>query len=222
MLAAGTERKETVLLLHGYPGNERSLDLAQELRRDGRNVIYFNYRGSWGSQGEFIYSNCIEDVKKVMDFFSTEENSEKYKVNPESFILIGHSMGGGIALISGAKDDRVQKIIGLSSWNIGEHFRDADDELLERMRKHLKSQFMLNANPKRFIADLLENIETYSIANYKSQLDSKTILLLDENEKNKQWIEELGIEDYILMKTDHSFSDKRLELIEKISEWINN
>jgi hypothetical protein len=131
-------------------------------------------------------------------------------------------MGGGIALISGAKDDRVQKIIGLSSWNIGEHFRDADDELLERMRKHLKSQFMLNANPKRFIADLLENIETYSIANYKSQLDSKTILLLDENEKNKQWIEELGIEDYILMKTDHSFSDKRLELIEKISEWINN
>ena len=110
MLAAGKEKKETVLLLHGRPGNERNLDLAQELRRNGRNVIYFNYRGAWGSQGEFLYSNCIEDVKKVMDFFSTGENSEKYRVNPKSFILFGHSMGGGIALISGAKDDRVHKI----------------------------------------------------------------------------------------------------------------
>ena len=28
--------------------------------------------------------------------------------------------------------------------------------------------------------------------------------------------------EYLLMKTDHSFSDKRLELIEKVFEWINN
>ena len=53
LLAAGKEKKETVLLLHGRPGNERNLDLAQVLRRNGRNVIYFNYRGAWGSQGEF-------------------------------------------------------------------------------------------------------------------------------------------------------------------------
>ena len=59
MLAAGKDKKETVLLLHGLPGNERNLDLAQELRRNGRNVIYFNYRGAWGSQGEFMFSNCL-------------------------------------------------------------------------------------------------------------------------------------------------------------------
>ena len=222
MLAAGKEKKETVLLLHGYPGNERSLDLAQELRRNGRNVIYFNYRGSWGSQGEFMYSNCIEDVKKVMDFFSTEENSEKYKVDPESFILIGHSMGGGIALISGAKDDRVQKIAVYSPWNVGDSFKEVTEKLIENVRKNLNSNFMLNANPQRYIADFLANIEAFSITNYKGQLKNKAILILDENERNKEWIEELENAEYILMKTDHSFSDKRLELIEKVSEWINN
>ena len=100
MLAAGKEKKETVILLHGLPGNERNLDLAQELRRNGRNVVYFNYRGAWGSQSEFLYSNCIEDVRKVMDFFSTPENSDKYRVQLNSFILFGHSMGGGLALLS--------------------------------------------------------------------------------------------------------------------------
>ena len=78
MFALGKEKKETVILLHGLPGNERSLDLAQELRRNGKNVIYFNYRGSWGSQGEFLYSNCIQDVKEVMDFFDKPENSKAY------------------------------------------------------------------------------------------------------------------------------------------------
>ncbi|WP_372642182.1 alpha/beta fold hydrolase [Ancylomarina sp.] len=107
MFAAGKEKKETVLLLHGIPGNEKNLDLAQELRRNGRNVIYFNYRGSWGSQGEFLYLNCIEDVKKVIDFFSSTENSEKYRTMTNSYILFGHSLGGGIALLSGAQDNRV-------------------------------------------------------------------------------------------------------------------
>jgi pimeloyl-ACP methyl ester carboxylesterase len=118
MFAAGKEKKETILLLHGLPGNERNLDLAQELRRNGRNVIYFNYRGAWGSQGEFMYSNCIEDVKKVMDFFSTSENSDKYKIKADSYILFGHSLGGGIALLSGAKDKRVKKIAIYSPFNV--------------------------------------------------------------------------------------------------------
>jgi len=101
MFAAVEEKKETVLLLHGLPGNERNLDLAQALRRDGRNVIYFNYRGSWGSQGEFLYSNCLEDVKALMDFFDVSENSKRYRIKPNSYILFGHSTSGGLALLSG-------------------------------------------------------------------------------------------------------------------------
>jgi pimeloyl-ACP methyl ester carboxylesterase len=222
MLASGNEKKETILLLHGRPGNERNLDLAQELRRKGRNVIYFNYRGAWGSQGEFLYSNCLEDVKHVMDFFSTEENSEKYKVNPESFILFGHSMGGGIALISGAKDERINKIAVYSPANLGWAFQKFNAERIEAYRMKLKSQFMLNVNPQHFIDDIRANTEAYNILNYRSQLIKKSILILDENERNKEWIEELENAEYILMKTDHSFSDKRLELIETVSEWVNN
>jgi len=220
MLAKGKAKKETVILLHGLPGNERNLDIAQELRRHGKNVIYFNYRGAWGSQGEFMYSNCIEDVEKVLDFLSTEENSNKYRIKLDSFILLGHSMGGGIALISGAKDDRVKKIVAYSPWNAGEtKFTDAQIKGFTLM---LKSLFMLNVEPKRFLNDIVENRKQYSIINYKNQLQHKQILIFDENERNKQWIENLGNVEYILMKTDHSFSDKRLELIQKVSNWIKN
>ena len=41
----GDKKHPTLILLHGFPGNERNLDLAQVARAHGWNVIYFNYRG---------------------------------------------------------------------------------------------------------------------------------------------------------------------------------
>jgi pimeloyl-ACP methyl ester carboxylesterase len=218
MFAAGKEKKETVLLLHGLPGNERNLDLAQELRRDGRNVIYFNYRGAWGSQGEFMYSNCIEDVKKVMDFFSTSENSDKYKIKEDSYILFGHSLGGGIALLSGAKDKRVKRIAIYSPFNVN----TAPKETLDWAKNYVNGLFMLNVDSEKFIKELIDNQISYNPLNFKNELSEKSLLILDENDRNKEWVEQIENVEYILMKTDHSFSDKRLELIEKVVKWINN
>ena len=33
--------------LHGYPGHEKNLDLAQSLRRTGFSSVIFFYRGCW-------------------------------------------------------------------------------------------------------------------------------------------------------------------------------
>src|SRR5215831_15659996 len=41
--AAGDGLHPTVLTLHGLPGNEQNLDLAQALRRAGYNVLSFHY-----------------------------------------------------------------------------------------------------------------------------------------------------------------------------------
>src|SRR4051794_34273519 len=43
LLASGAGRHPTMLLLHGLPGNERNLDLAQVVRRAGWNVLTFTY-----------------------------------------------------------------------------------------------------------------------------------------------------------------------------------
>ena len=51
LIAPGPGPHPTVLLLHGFPGNENNFDLAHVLRRAGWNVLIFHYRGAWGSQG---------------------------------------------------------------------------------------------------------------------------------------------------------------------------
>jgi dipeptidyl aminopeptidase/acylaminoacyl peptidase len=65
-VAAGPSSHPTVVLLHGFPGNEKNLDLAQSLRRAGWNVLFFNYRGSWGSPGEFSFTHCLEDAQTAI------------------------------------------------------------------------------------------------------------------------------------------------------------
>ena len=86
LIAKGTEPKETIILLHGLPGNEKNLDLAEKIRQDGKNVIYFNYRGSWGSQGQFLYSNCLVDISKVIDFLTNDITSKKLRIKKTHFV----------------------------------------------------------------------------------------------------------------------------------------
>ena len=65
-VAGGKGPHPTVILMHGLPGNERNLDLAQAIRRAGWDVLTFTYRGAWGSPGDFSIANSMEDTAAAL------------------------------------------------------------------------------------------------------------------------------------------------------------
>ena len=95
--AAGVGPHPTVILLHGYPGNEKNLDVAQGLRAAGWNVLFFHYRGAWGAEGEFGFLNAEADVLSVIDYLKKTDNAQSLHVDTTAISLVGHSMGGVIA-----------------------------------------------------------------------------------------------------------------------------
>src|SRR5690349_8222829 len=103
-LASGAGAHPTVVIAHGWPGNEKNLDLAQAVRRAGWNAITFNYRGSWGSPGEFHFSQVPEDAANVIAFLRRPENASKYGIDPKRIAIVGHSMGGWATAQVGSKD----------------------------------------------------------------------------------------------------------------------
>jgi pimeloyl-ACP methyl ester carboxylesterase len=103
-LAAGAGPHPTMLLLHGLPGNERNLDLAQAVRRAGWNVLTFTYRGAWGSEGDFSISNAVEDTAAAMAFLRSDEGVREYGIDPARLVIAGHSMGGYMAAAIAAHD----------------------------------------------------------------------------------------------------------------------
>jgi uncharacterized protein len=124
--ANGPQKHPMLLLLHGYPGNERNLDLAQVVRTQGWNVIYFNYRGAWGSQGIFSLKNCVQDVVNVVGF--CKKYCDSLQIDTNNIVLFGHSMGAWVCLKALQQLPSVKKGFALSTWDIAGFFKNISSE----------------------------------------------------------------------------------------------
>ena len=80
--ASGAGPHPALIFLHGFPGNEQNLDLAQAVRRAGFDVLTLHYRGSWGSPGAFSFSHAIEDSDAAVQFLKTNAGKVSSRCPP--------------------------------------------------------------------------------------------------------------------------------------------
>lgn len=222
--ANGSQKHPTLLMLHGFPGNERNLDLAQVVRAHGWNVIYFDYRGSWASQGQFGFENCVQDVKNVVSF--CKKYSDSLKIDTSNIALFGHSMGGFVCLKALALLPDIKKGFALSTWDIYATAKDLKPTQIKMAAKMIGEYFVLNTSTEKLISSVLNNLPFYNIQTESIALAGKKIIMLDEHNGNKQLAESLknsnhNYFDYEVWQTDHPFSNKRISLINKVLEFLN-
>jgi pimeloyl-ACP methyl ester carboxylesterase len=225
--ANGLQKHPTLLLLHGYPGNERNLDIAQVVRSHGWNVIYFNYRGSWGSQGKFSFKNCVEDVVNVVAFCNKYQDS--LKIDTSNIVLFGHSMGGWVCLKALQELPTVKKGFALSTWDIAKDFKNVSNEK-EMLRiatdpNIAGKYFVLNTSLKDLYTPVIQNQTYFNLLNEGKSLADKQIIMIDEHEKNQQLADKIkesnqSYFDYSVWQTDHSFTNKRVSLINKVLAFL--
>jgi uncharacterized protein len=222
----GTQKHPTLLLLHGYPGNERNLDLAQVVRAHGWNVIYFNYRGSWASQGQFSFTNCVEDVKNVVAFCKSYADS--LRIDTSNIVLFGHSMGGWICLKALSQLPGVKKGFALSTWNIGGSLKDVktEEQMISVAKNSAGEYFVLNTPIKDIFMPVLNNSAPYDLNNDAAALAGKQVIMLDEHNGNKQLAGIIksankSYFNYEVWATDHPFTNKRVALMKKVIAFLD-
>jgi pimeloyl-ACP methyl ester carboxylesterase len=119
--AGGAGAHPTLLLFHGFPGNEQNLDLAQAARRAGWHVLTLHYRGSWGSPGTFSFTHAAEDAHTALAWLRARENAARYGIDPRRIAVAGHSMGGFMAADAAADDPAVVGLFLIDAWWIGKY-----------------------------------------------------------------------------------------------------
>ncbi len=117
-IAQGAGPHPAVILLNGFPGNERNLDIAQAIRRDGWNVLTFNYRGSWGTPGVFSLMHCAEDASAALAFLRRPVYATQLHTNAKRIVLLGHSTGGFLAAYVAAHDPSVTAVGMISAAHL--------------------------------------------------------------------------------------------------------
>jgi len=237
-IAAGAGPHPTVVLLHGFPGNERNLDLAQTLRRAGWNAFFFSYRGAWGSGGEFSFGHVLEDVAAVVATLREPEFAEKYRVDPERIVLVGHSMGGAAALISAAELADVGCVASLAGANLGalaDRVR-ASPEAASAVAAQLQAWGegrIRGVSGEGIIADLLAQPERFRTTAHAAALAKKPVLLVagardavaPPAEHHVPLVNAIAAQPGALLTAralddEHQFSQTRIALTRTLLAWL--
>ncbi len=242
-LAGGAGPHPTVIMLHGFPGYEKNLDIAQAIRRAGFNVLFFHYRGAWGSEGSFSLSNVIEDAQAASAFVRSPDSIAKYRIDPKRISFVGHSMGGFAALAAAAKDKQVGCVIGLSPADYGIRGSMFEGESAAQARagfaayvdgEHLLGRGSLKGTSgKKLLAEIANNMEAFSVWKQAGEFSGRNVFLLAAKDDtvlppdvyHKALVAAFKQADDVslthkLMEGDHSYSWTRLALTQEVVKWL--
>ena len=122
--------KPVLIFCHGYKGfKDWGLwDLmAEAFARRGFFFIKFNFSFNGGTLeqpidfpdldafGENTFTRELDDLEVVLDWISNENSEYSNYVDLSNISLMGHSRGGGTAIIKASEDGRISKLITLAS-----------------------------------------------------------------------------------------------------------
>lgn len=236
-VAAGTGSHPVVLLLHGNPGNERNLDVAQAIRRAGSTVLYFDYRGNWGSGGTFSRSHALEDVAAALNWVRSPAVARQFGLDTARIALVGHSMGGWLALMSAAADPKVACVGALDARNVGAYGRQLQrDRSVESALIAASDSLTAPGAPYRveeggagLVAEMKANAERWDVTGHARALSDRPILLVAAAFKSDQdglvaALSRAGARRVtsLAWPTDHSFSDRRFALAGTVVGWLRS
>jgi uncharacterized protein len=122
-MPAGAGPYPAVVLCHGFTGwmNEpRWPKLSQALAKAGYAVLRFDFTGNGDSEGQLSEGTVaqeVDDLKAALDFLGRKNFIDKERIG-----VVGHNLGGSIALITAGTDPRIKAVAGLSTLVLYENY----------------------------------------------------------------------------------------------------
>lgn len=226
-LASGAGMHPTFVLLHGLPGNEKNLDLAQAVRRAGWNAITFNYRGSWGSPGSFRFGQNLEDADAVLRYIA--DSARQLGIDAAHVVIAGHSMGGWVAILTAAHHPELAGLVLISAADMGRDAALPRDTLTAVMADNMESLAGVTA---RSMADALAAGAArshWTFADAVPGLMHMRMLVVTSDDglapEGDTLVQQLRARGNTRIATvheptDHSYSDKRIALESAVLEWL--
>jgi pimeloyl-ACP methyl ester carboxylesterase len=238
--ASIADKVPTVILLHGFPGNQTSpLGLAEKLNSAGFNILVFNYQGSYLSEGNFSFDNCIENASAAFNFLADPGNQLQFKIDTSKIVVCGYSFGGTIALESGMYNDKIRNIISIGNDDHSVSLKKvaADSVFRKAYQGYVAKSFgpegPFRGDLKTQMELYLQNIDRYDLVKNAEKLKNKKVLFvvgwLDKTSfleintlplyRRLQQLKAVNI-SIKGFETDHQFGNVADDLASAITDWI--
>lgn len=227
-VAAGAGEHPTFVLLHGLPGNEKNLDLAQAVRRDGWNAITFNFRGSWGSPGQFRFAQDLEDADAVLAYLRQPAVVKALGVDTTRLVLAGHSMGGWVTVLTASHDHRLRGAVLISAADMGAAAKHKRADVVKEMADNMES--LAGVTAESMADEIIANGAKWAFPTAYNGLAATPMLVVTSNDGLAPTndalvaaVRKLGNSHIATahFPTDHSYSDQRIALESAVIRWLD-
>lgn len=224
-IAAGAGAHPTVVLLHGLPGNEKNLDLAQAIRRAGWNAVTVNYRGSWGSPGKFSFKGNLDDAKAVLAYLRRPDVAAKLQVDPKRLVIGGHSMGGWVSALTAGADPDLAGAFLIAAADMSDVAKADDKTRLGVARENMEA--LTGVTPES-MAEQMTSLTGLGFKAAAPGLARRPLLVLTCDDGLKPGADALVIDvkrrggkvAVVHVATDHSWNTARIRLASEVIEWL--
>jgi esterase/lipase len=237
-----TDKVPSVILLHGFPGSQSSpLGLAERLNAAGFNILVFNYQGSYSSEGNFSFDNCIDNVNAALNFLLDPANQTKFKIDTSKIVVCGYSFGGTIAIESAMYNEKVRYIISIANDDHSVSIKRAatDLEFRENYRQFVGKSFEptgpFRGDLKSQMEFNIQNVDRYDLVKNAEKLKTKKVLFIVGWQDKTSFLELNTLPLYRKLQqlnagnisikgfeSDHRFSNEIDDITNTIIDWIIN
>lgn len=144
------------------------------------------------SFGKNTISKELNDISQLLDWIYKTEELPRQELDVSNITLIGHSRGGGIAMLAASMDNRIKKII---TWAAISDFESRlPPDLSEWKAKNVV--YVENARTKQqmpmyysFVEDLFANKEKYNIQKAIKKASQPHLIIHGDNDETVPFIE---------------------------------
>jgi len=224
---AGAGPHPTLVICHGLPGIEKNLDLAQAVRRAGWNAVTFNYRGSWGSPGQFRFAQNPQDAAAVLKYLRDPANASKLGIDTKRIALAGHSMGGWVTAHTASHDPALIGVILISMGDMGLIGGLPRTQAVAIMADDMET--LAGVTAESMADELIAHTKDFQVLGTAAGLAQTPLLALTSNDHLASHTDNLvaaikakgGTQvTSMYVDTDHGWSDHRIALESIVITWL--
>jgi dienelactone hydrolase len=213
-------RYPAVAICHGYPGDTKNMDLAEELAFKDIVALIFYYEGAWGSKGTYRFAKLESSTRDAVAYLKSLTC-----VDPERVGLVSNSMGALPLSKRMSLDATLRTAIMMSPvsdirlWTSGDALETVIPHFIQSAKGKLEG-----ISPEQLRVDLKEVAESGNPINLISFIKAPIMIvvgtedditppdlckaLYDNAHEPKKWV--------LIEGADHGFSEHRIPLIKTV------
>ncbi len=230
-LNAPDEKRPAIIMMHGFPGYEKWIEVAQALKRMGCVTVTSAFRGVWGCGGNYTLTGLADDARAHVEY--CKAHADELNIDPDHIYLFGHSMGGFTALRLMAEGIDVKGVVLVAPCDMVEKYQ-SDKAGFKTMVEGSCPFFTLDEKGGAvFEEECKAHPITWHLDELAKKADPSIPVLMFAGGKDDlcppashampaySVLKQRGFDvTYLLFDSDHCFQSAKVEFTRSLAEWL--